>query len=138
MMTLRERFLTLVPGLLLLLLFTSPAWAGNTGSIKGRVVDARTADPIPFATVQIDGTSYGTASDDNGDYFILNVAPGTYTVKATFVGYQVVLQQEVSVRADQTTDVNFMMQETGVEGDTFVVIGTQDVINLNAAGDHGG
>ena len=134
MTTLRERFLTLVPGILLLVLFASPTWAGNTGKISGRVVDARTAEPIAFATVLIDGTTLGAQSDDEGNYFILNVTPGTYTLKASYIGYSVVLQQEVWVRSDQTTDINFMMQETGLEADTFVVVGTKSVINLNTTG----
>ena len=44
-------------------------------------MDERTAEPIPFATVQVDGTSLGAATDMDGYYTILNVRPGTDTVR---------------------------------------------------------
>jgi hypothetical protein len=69
----------LVPALLL---------AGTTGKIKGKVTDRETGEPLPGANVLIVGTTFGAASDFDGEFVILNVPPGVYTVKATFIGYQ--------------------------------------------------
>ena len=74
------------------------AIAGTTGKISGRVTDAMTGEPLPVANVVIvsnweDGreirmqNKLGAASDPNGEYFILNVPPGEYSIEAHLVGY---------------------------------------------------
>jgi len=111
------------------------ARAGNTGKIAGRVVDARTSEPIMSATVLIEGTTLGAQTDLDGYYDILNVTPGTYTLRVKYVGYSMIVQQGVEVRADQTSTMEFQLKESAVEGDTIVVIGNQgQVINFNTAG----
>ena len=48
----------------------SVAWA-QTGKVAGKVVDARTGDPIVGANVVVEGTTYGAASDPDGFFTIL-------------------------------------------------------------------
>jgi outer membrane receptor protein involved in Fe transport len=111
------------------------AWAGNTGKISGRVVDAQSTDPIMSATVIVEGTTLGAQTDLDGYYTILNVNPGTYSVQVRYVGYSTIVQQGVEVRADQTSTVEFLLKVSAVEGDTIEVIGnTSQVINFNTAG----
>ena len=123
MLTLRARLIAIALGTSSLLLMTAFAWAGNTGKITGRVVDERTAEPLAFATVIVEGTNFGAATDMNGDYYILNVPPGTHVVRASIVGYRVVAQQEIYVRADQTTPLDFLLEKSAVQGDTIRVTG---------------
>ena len=56
--------------------------AGITGKIAGRVIDSETGKPLPGANVVIEGTSYGAAADEEGDFFILALPPRMYNVKA--------------------------------------------------------
>ncbi|WP_243663569.1 carboxypeptidase-like regulatory domain-containing protein [Rhodothermus marinus] len=58
------------------------------GRIAGVVTDAATGDPLPGVNVTIEGTTLGAASDIDGQYYILNVPPGRYTVRASMIGYQ--------------------------------------------------
>jgi hypothetical protein len=81
--------------------------AGTAGKIAGRVIDKSSGDPLPDANVVIAGTSTGAAADAEGYYFILNVPPGVYSVKAGMIGYGTVLQSEVRVQIDLTTTVDF-------------------------------
>ena len=69
--------------LLVLTLVASPAMAGTTGKITGMVKDAQSNEALPGSNVTIVGTTLGAASDINGHYFILNVPPGRYTVRAS-------------------------------------------------------
>jgi TonB-dependent receptor len=62
--------------------------AQSTGEIVGRVFDTRTDDYLPGANVILEGTYLGAASDRDGLYRITNVPPGTYTLKAIFIGYK--------------------------------------------------
>ena len=107
--------------LLLTLLVIGTIYAGETGKIAGTVVDATTGEPLPGANVVIVGTRMGAATDVNGFYFILNVPPGVYKLKATLIGYQPVVEESVIVRADQTTTINFKLKQTVIKAKPVVV-----------------
>lgn len=99
-----------------------PAAYAQTGTIAGAVTEASTGNPLPGANIVLEGTTIGTSADAEGRYTIGNVEPGTYTVRATFVGYTASVEEEVTVEADETTTVNFEM-EAGSSLDEIVVIG---------------
>lgn len=86
--------------------------AGTTGKIAGIVKDATTGEPTPGCTVMIDGTTLGGASNANGEYFIINVRPGRYTVRATMIGYKDYKVTNIQVVVDLTTQINFLMEPT--------------------------
>ncbi len=101
--------------LLILLMLTQIAFAGNTGKIAGRVTDAETGEPIPGANIVINGTGLGTASDFDGEFFIINIPPGKYDVECIVIGYAKVVMKNVEVQSDQTTIINFKVREETLE-----------------------
>ncbi|MFQ6115682.1 MAG: carboxypeptidase-like regulatory domain-containing protein, partial [bacterium] len=88
------------------LLGTMPALAAG-GTVKGKVTDEQ-GEGIPLAQVLIEGTTMGDAADDNGEYMIENVPPGTYTLRTRVIGYRVVTA-EVTVHADETVTQDFSL-----------------------------
>lgn len=90
----------LLPGLLF----------AQVGKIAGKVVDRETKEPLIGANVIIEGTTLGASTDLNGNYVILNVPPGVYTLKASYVGYQTITIRNVRVTVGLTTEVNFEMR----------------------------
>src|SRR5690606_8019604 len=106
----------------IMLLTAQLLFAGTTGKIQGRVTDKKTGEPLPGVNVIIIGTNIGSATDANGDYFILQVPPGNYSVKASMIGYQEVVVQNVDVKVDLTTRINFEIEEKTVELEDEVVI----------------
>ena len=100
--------------LLISLLPVALLFAGN-GKISGVVKDAAGKEVVPGANVVIVGTTMGAATDEQGRYFILNVPPGTYTLRVTCVGYARTEVGSVQVRADQTTDLNFDVRQESIE-----------------------
>src|SRR5579872_2561132 len=72
--------------LLCALLMMSVMAFAQKGSIKGKVVD-ETNQPLPGASVSIDGTTLGATTDANGLYTIAGVNAGNYTLTAKFIGY---------------------------------------------------
>ena len=102
---------------------------GTTGKISGVVRDDK-GELLIGARVEIEGTQYRTGTDDNGQYAILNVPVGTYSVKCTYVGFDSQIQKDVKVSADITTDVNFTMSlGGGVVLDTSVIIAKRKTID---------
>ena len=59
----------------------------GVGKLAGKIIDAETKDPLIGANVLILNTQLGAATNVDGEYFILNINPGTYTVKVSYVGY---------------------------------------------------
>lgn len=106
----------------------SSAVYGQTGNIAGQVTEAQTGDPLPGVNVVVDGTTQGATTDADGYYRILNVAPGTYTMRATFVGYAEQVIEDVRVNIDLTTNVDIQMQEEAVGLDEVVVQSEEPVV----------
>lgn len=103
------------------LLFCTPAF--GQGTISGTVNDGATGEPLPGVNVLVEGTQRGTATDGSGEYTITGVPAGTYTVRATFIGYADEAEQGVQVQEGETTTVDFAMQEEAQSLDEVVVIG---------------
>lgn len=119
----------LVCALLAAFVAVGPAAAQQfSGKISGRVSDAVTGEPLPGVNVFVDGTTLGSATDENGRYTILRVPPGTHTVVFSFIGYQTVRVEEVDVRADRTTDVDARMREETFEGDEVIVVAERPAV----------
>ena len=91
------------------------ALAGVTGKIAGRVTDSESGDGLPGTNVIIKGTNLGAATDLDGNFTILNVPPGLYTVQFSFIGYQPVHVKDVRVNIDLTARVNRQLQPSALE-----------------------
>ncbi|MEL6445719.1 MAG: von Willebrand factor type A domain-containing protein [Bacteroidota bacterium] len=83
-----------------------PAPLPNTGKIAGTVTD-EAGDPLPGATIVIEGTALGAATNIDGEYVILGVPAGEYEVTASFVGYTSVTTRGVQVAANLTRILDF-------------------------------
>ncbi|MFH0991719.1 MAG: TonB-dependent receptor [bacterium] len=88
--------------------------SGGNGKITGVVKDAATGEAVVGANVMLEGTLLGAAADVNGAYYILNVPPGTYTVKASAVGYVPQTFRNVRVNSDQTVTIDFSLRAEAV------------------------
>lgn len=93
-------------------LMASPAAFAQTGTLRGTVVDATTQQPLPGVNVALADTSRGTATDAQGRFEITGLAPGTYALRATFVGYAPQTKAEIVVRSSRPTQVSFALRET--------------------------
>jgi len=89
--------------------------AGQTGKIAGRVTDSGSGEPLVGCNVLISGTSSGAATDANGEYFIINLTPGSYDVEFSMIGYASYSSEGVSVNIDVTTPVDAALTTEAVE-----------------------
>ena len=114
-MRLKKLLFSVALGIVVLaFLFSSQGFSGTTGKISGFAKDAETGDALPGVNVILEGTSMGAASDLDGYFFIINIPPGNYTLKATMMGYQV-QSTKINVRVDLTVKVNFNLRPTVME-----------------------
>jgi iron complex outermembrane recepter protein len=115
----------------LLSIFCGSAWAqsAGTGSIRGTV---KTSDgnPAEYVNVNIEGTAKGAVADSKGGFVISRIAPGTYTVVASFIGLEA-QRQTVEVKAGEQATINFALQENTAKLQEVVVSGNR--LNVESA-----
>ncbi len=114
-----KNLLSLVFTIALLVGFSSYSFA-QKGTLKGRVTDE--LGSLPGATVLIVEKGTGTTTDFDG-FYTLEIAPGTYTVRVSFVGYNTE-EQSVTVEAGKETMADFQLNQ-GINVDEVVVLGTR-------------
>lgn len=83
----------------------SSAQAQERAELRGTIRDALTDDTLPLANVVLRGTDRGVSTDSLGRYRIRRIPPGTYTVVASYVGYQSA-QEEVTLEAGEVRQLD--------------------------------
>lgn len=85
------------------------------GSLRGKVVDAVTQEPLPGASVSIVGTTFGAVADVEGHFTIANVPIGVYRVQGSFLGHQTLLKTDVVVSSGVQTELRMTLQPSAIE-----------------------
>lgn len=115
--------------LFFMLLITVPiSWAGITGKITGQVYDKDTGEPLAGANIVLLGTTLGASSNIDGSYFILNVPPGIYELRASILGFHPVKKTDVVVETDLTTRIDFELFESTIAIDEIIVTAERPLI----------
>ena len=109
----RKSFAVLI--LLFSVAFTSVA---QTGSVSGKIVDSKTNKPVDFATVALiiqstNRTIKATQTDMEGNFKLENIPFDTYTLKASFVGYQPIAKADIRVSAQNPAVNTGVLRLTG-------------------------
>lgn len=98
---------------------------GQRGSIKGTVVDARSGQPLVGTTVLVEGTTLGTVTDPEGSFTISNILPGTVSIIAQYLGYEI-FRQDVYVEGGRESQVRISLSSQGINVEKVVVIAQID------------
>ncbi len=115
------------------LVLSIPTVVAQSGKIAGRVIEAATGEGLPGVNVVLEGTLQGTITSVDGYYVILNAKPGTHAVQASFVGFATQLVTGVRVLIDQTTTVDFALQEEVLLGQEVVVVAQRPVVQRDVS-----
>ncbi len=107
---------------------------GLTGKIQGTVQDETTGQPIPYADVVITNTEIGTATDDQGNFFILNILPGKYIIEISCLGYQAKRIENIIVEIDQTVRLKVSLKPSAIEMAPVVISGTMPSVKKDMVG----
>ncbi len=102
------------------------AQKANRATLRGNVFEKESAQPLAFATVQIEGPEQrGAATDINGFFSIADVQPGTYRLRVSYVGYED-YTQEVVLKAGEVVYKNIVLQESGQSLEEIVISGKRE------------
>ncbi|MBN2410234.1 TonB-dependent receptor [candidate division KSB1 bacterium] len=120
-----------IVGFCFFLFIVGTLFAGTTGKISGVVVDSETKEPLPGVNIVVEGTTMGAATDVNGQYMILNIPPGVYALKAMMIGYTSQTIQNILVKIDLTTKINFSLTTTVLGGEEVTVVAEREIVQMD-------
>ncbi|RYY34728.1 MAG: TonB-dependent receptor [Sphingobacteriaceae bacterium] len=115
--------------LIFILFFSAMAFAQQNGSISGNVTTSD-GNPAAMVSVAIQSTTYGTMTNENGNYRIGRVKAGTYTLTVSAVGLAP-QSKEVTVTAGTSTVVNFTLDINNAQLQEVVIKGKTNTIKTD-------
>jgi CarboxypepD_reg-like domain/TonB-dependent Receptor Plug Domain len=80
--------------------------------IKGKVIDAKTAEAMPFANVYISNSSVATQTDEKGNYQLYNIPEGDVSLVVSYVGYTL-FQKILNLKSGQTMQLDVQIVQSG-------------------------
>ena len=93
----------------------------NAGTIKGKIVNAYSQEPLIGVNVMVKGTQKGGASNEKGVFNIQNVPSGSYTLDFDYIGFEKLTKTDVIVRPARITFINAEMNESTLQSDEIVI-----------------
>jgi hypothetical protein len=98
----------------LLLLFLSRTAQAQSGNIRGFVYTKDNGEPALFTNVYLKGTTLGASTDLNGFFSITKITPGTYTLMATYLGYDTA-SEVIEVKANQIINKKYYLAKAAIQ-----------------------
>lgn len=97
----------------------------QTGTLTG-FVTTTSKEPISYATVALEGTARGGISDTDGHFIIENLAPGTFTLLVSSIGYET-QSEKIVITAGQQTELNVVLSQGLIALQTVEITGRREV-----------
>lgn len=114
--------------LFLLNILCLPALA-QTGTITGKVTDARLNEPLIGASVMIEGSTTGAVTDIDGHFRIAGLKPGNYNIVASYVSYEDQTIKNVNVSGEKETTLNIKMRQSDISLEGVTVTARKNMEN---------
>ncbi|NOQ70768.1 MAG: TonB-dependent receptor plug domain-containing protein [Crocinitomix sp.] len=119
-----KRLLLILPLLVSMNLFSQ-----TQGTIQGTVIDKNTEAPLPFVKVFVADTEYGTTTDFDGSYK-LEIPTGTYTIRASFAGYDPMTKFNIELNSGNAQILNVEISSGTTDLETVEVIFNDDAVAI--------
>lgn len=95
--------------------------------IRGTVLDAKSKQPVIGASVSVDGTAMGTATDLEGKFLLTGVPAGPSSVRISFLSYKPFTSGPLTIKGGESTELNVELVEEVSELENVVVVATRKV-----------
>ncbi|HCQ28820.1 MAG TPA: TonB-dependent receptor [Flavobacteriales bacterium] len=116
--------------LLLLILITS-VHLSKGQSIKG-IVKNEQNNPIPFAVVGLEGTPYGSTTDEKGYFEISGIKPGKYVLIVNFLGYEK-YKKPINIDGKKEIFLSIQLKQMAMMFDEVTISGSLSPISMKNA-----
>jgi hypothetical protein len=89
--------------------------SAQTGSIKGRVFNAKNNEPLPFTNIIISGTTIGSVSDLDGNFLFAGLKPGYVRLEASALGFEKTMTEDILITNSKAASMDIAMKEVAVQ-----------------------
>ena len=127
--------------LILVLIYSSSVNAQDkqlTGIIEGTVLDKETKLPLIAANVMLENSTIGATTDAEGKFVIKSLNVGSYSIKISYMGYQLIIKTDVIVKSSRSTVLlielqpsSYQTEEINVNAGYFMEVEYQTVNSVN-------
>ena len=117
--------------LFFLLFLNNLLFSGTTGKISGIVRSGEADLPLVGVNVALVNTLLGAVTNQDGRFTLLNIPPGDYQIQASMIGYANYLVKDLSVRIDQTTQIDILMTQESIEMVEVIVQASRPIVQLD-------
>lgn len=100
---------SVLPIFLALLFFSDLMLFGQLGQVSGHLYDQREKEDLAYAIVWLVNTKKGATTDLKGNFLIDSIAPGTYSLKVTFLGYGDTTINDIKIQPDKKLTFNLTL-----------------------------
>ncbi|MEO8796169.1 MAG: TonB-dependent receptor [Daejeonella sp.] len=108
-----------------LCLMQASVYAQNKGSISGTIVQKNTQETLPGATILLEGTDLGTASDSDGRFRIMNIPVKTYNLVISSTGFKKITLYNIVVTSGNENAFTIELEEEAAVLEEVIVTGDQ-------------
>jgi hypothetical protein len=84
----------------------------NNGAIKGKVIDSKTNQGVPFASIAVWGTTTGVISDLDGNFTFSGLKPGFIVLHASSIGFKPYVSEGIMVTNSNTVNIDILLEES--------------------------
>lgn len=105
------------------LLYFSVCFANDeyNGKIIGKVISSD-GQPVAWVTISVKNTSLSAISDESGTFILKNIKPGTYTIIASYTGFEQV-EKIIEVSDEHTSEILFKIKSSAKQLNKVIVDG---------------
>ncbi|WP_448790248.1 TonB-dependent receptor [Bacteroides graminisolvens] len=80
-------------------------------NIKGTIKDENSQEPLPYASVVIQNTIYGTTTDNQGNFILKGIPVGRYDLAVSYLGYEILIIKEIMVTSSKEVILEITLKE---------------------------
>lgn len=99
----------------------SPKILAQNGELRGTITDSKTGEALFGATVFLENTNLGAATDADGAFVIRNIVPASYNIRISYIGYAPKILFNVVVRSEGNALLNVALESSDTSLEELVV-----------------
>jgi len=99
----------------------SPKILAQNGELRGTITDSKTGEALFGATVFLENTNLGAATDADGAFVIRNIVPASYNIRISYIGYAPKILFNVVVRSEGNALLNVALESSDMSLEELVV-----------------
>ena len=102
--------------------------SSDFGKIRGKIIAIEDSTGLIGVNISILDTDLGAVSDEKGNYTIIGISSGVYSVRFDYIGRQSKTFKNIYVESSLSTSLNVQLSQSVIESEAIIVSGARKII----------